>query len=184
MLYAGYFDYQLTLSRLIELKANPNIRGSYGRTPLLMALNSGIKRTDSLNKLIAAGTDVNLVDTANNDALIVATKKGYEDITNKILIAGSSVSTRTTNGLLSALHWAAYKGFDEIIQQLIDYKVDVNIRESKGETALMKAALQNHLSSVNVLLIAGHEEDINAQQKYGNTALVIAAQNGFDNVVA
>lgn len=82
MLYAGYFDYQLTLSRLIELKANPNIRGSYGRTPLLMALNSGIKRTDSLNKLIAAGTDVNLVDTANNDALIVATKKGYEDITN------------------------------------------------------------------------------------------------------
>jgi len=48
----------------------------------------------------------------------------------------------------------------------------------------MKAALQNHLSSVNVLLIAGHEEDINAQQKYGNTALVIAAQNGFDNVVA
>lgn len=46
----------------------------------------------------------------------------------------------------------------------------------------MKAALQDHLSSVNIMLIAGN--DINAQNNYGNTALIIASKRGYNDIVA
>ena len=71
---------------------------------------------------------------------------------------------------------------DEIIKQLIEFGVDINMRESNGETPLMKAALQDHLSSVNIMLTAGN--DINAQENYGNTALIIASKKGYNDIVA
>lgn len=184
MHFAAYFDYQLTLGRLIELGANTNARANDGTTPLYLTLTNSVKQTVSLNKLInVPTTDVNLGYTSSGvDPLIKATMKGYDDITSKILAAGGSVQTKTKRGNYNAIHYAASFGFDTIIEQLIAYKVDINTKDSDGETALMKAALYNKLSSVNALLIAGNQ--VNAQNKYGGTALTVAASNGFNDVVA
>jgi len=47
----------------------------------------------------------------------------------------------------------------------------------------MKAVLQvDNLNSVNTLLIAGN--DINAQNVYGNSALIIASKQGNKDIVA
>jgi len=45
------------------------------------------------------------------------------------LIAKGDVSTQTKRGKEGAIHYAAYYGFVEIIKQLIDFGVDINMRE-------------------------------------------------------
>lgn len=56
----------------------------------------------------------------------------------------------------TALHWAAVKGHVDVLEELVNYGVDVNIPDSKlGQTALHLAVRRNQRESVNMLLSLG-----------------------------
>jgi tRNA A-37 threonylcarbamoyl transferase component Bud32 len=81
---------------------------------------------------------------------------------------------------------AAEKGRLVRVEELIDQGVPLNAKDSKGETALMKAAARGHVPVVRELLVRssrGMANFINEQDKQGETALMKAAESGHAEVV-
>lgn len=67
----------------------------------------------------------------------------------------------------------ASQGKLEIVQLLLEYKCDVNVRDNRGNLPLHHAAMKGHADIVQTLIDAG--SDINAQEKNGWTSLHNAA---------
>jgi ankyrin repeat protein len=81
-----------------------------------------------------------------------------------------------------ALILAAWEGHVGFVKALLAYKVDgkvvidINARNSKGDTVLTRAAWKGHVDVVKALLVEG--ANINAQNSKGDTALTLAARKG------
>lgn len=78
----------------------------------------------------------------------------------------------------TALHFAAFKGYDKIVEALIKAKIDVNIQGKVYQrTALHYAVDRGNLGVVRLLIFGG--ADIRIKDKIGNTALEIAKLKGL-----
>jgi len=78
----------------------------------------------------------------------------------------------------SNLHDAAKRGNADLVIKLVQDGLDVNQPNLEGQTPLMLAAQaeQNVVAVVNLLLTQGAK--VNEVDRYGNTALIYAAQTG------
>ena len=70
----------------------------------------------------------------------------------------------------------------EIVRYLISQEVDVNVKESYGDTMLHQAAFHGELEIVEFLYAKG--ADVNAKNDRGKTALDIANDYGHQDVIA
>ena len=134
--------------------------------------------------------------------LMLAIKKGYQDIALALLLAEADVHKTDDEGW-TALHWACVMGLDKVVEALIDSEsqVDVQGRPSSatraaitryyrsfiifgfifafsphfaaGPTPLMVAAYEGHAEVVKKLILAGANVDM--QDALGDTALHLAA---------
>ncbi|KAJ6083694.1 hypothetical protein N7467_007829 [Penicillium canescens] len=77
------------------------------------------------------------------------------------------------------LHLAAERGYKRMVEDLIRFKVNLNVRCNHGQTALHRAAWGGSAAVVELLQ---NRVDETAKDKDGNTALHIAAQMGFASV--
>lgn len=72
-----------------------------------------------------------------------------------------------------------FKGADQanvtFILDAIRQRVDINVKNGDGKTALIKAVEADHTETARALLLAGAQKDI--QDKTGNTALTYAEKN-------
>lgn len=55
----------------------------------------------------------------------------------------------------TALMWASYKGHENVVNLLIKYGANLDIKDNLGNTALMMADANGHLNIVNLLIDAG-----------------------------
>ena len=76
------------------------------------------------------------------------------------------------------LHWAAYNGNVDKIQQLVCEGVAVDVADHKGKTALILAAYNGHVDVIHQLLNAG--ANVNAVSKDGKTALTWAVLKALE----
>ncbi len=72
-------------------------------------------------------------------------------------------------------------GHDDVVEFLLNSRVDVNARDDAGYTALIAAAEGGHLNTVNMLLEA--KADVSASKPNGETALMTAAVNGYTEII-
>ena len=78
---------------------------------------------------------------------------------------------------ITALIAAAYNGHERVVDLLLQRGAEVNLQDSKGRTALMKAAYSNHDPTVvSRLLRAG--ADMTLHDVDGKTALKHAEEKG------
>jgi len=84
--------------------------------------------------------------------------------------------------LLTALSYAASKGYTAIVEMLLKQGSHVNARASDGSTALMWAAKHSHPETARALLIGG--ADPRAIDKAGKTALDYATMKQDAEVAA
>jgi ankyrin repeat protein len=146
---------------------------------------------------------------SKNDAkLIEAACSGYTERVKELIKAGTNVNTRDDEGR-TALMVASDEGRTEIVELLISAGADVNAKDMNGDTALMYAAnspgymtqgsckgiwvgwIDYHDQAVwisryniqiaRILIAAG--ADVNARDKNGNTALMIATSRGHVDIV-
>jgi ankyrin repeat protein len=57
------------------------------------------------------------------------------------------------------LHIAAYNGYNDLVELLLQYKSDINAIDKNGQTPLHLAAMKGHLDVVKTLVAAGSDID-------------------------
>jgi len=76
---------------------------------------------------------------------------------------------------------AAGSGFTVKVTESLNQGIEIDVTDEYGQTALMLAADQGHVDTVNLLL--QHRASPNLQNRRGGTALMLASFNGHLEVV-
>ena len=175
---------------LIKSKASVDIADKVGMTVLMKAAQIG--HTDTAKALIEAKANLNTADNNGWTALMWAAQIGHADTVKALIEARANLNATDNNGW-TALMWAAQNKHTDVVKTLIEAKADVNIADNNGYNALMYAA---NSTIAKLLKTAGTEQtifsaavlgdtayikkysgDINAINKNGFTALMLAVQN-------
>ena len=158
----------------------------------------------AIKALLLKGADLNINHrTTGYTPLIYAIAKRKPDVVHYLIINNVDLNKQEKNGK-TALHFAAINNDEEIFHMLITAGIDAHITDDHGKKAFQyitnakmaeKIALyytdmNEAIISCSKLAILGcvkfaleNGADINTQDNNGNTALMIAAQNGHEHVV-
>ena len=149
-------------------------------TPLHVAAISG--DLDEVRKLLQSGKyDVNMkADGYSYTALHLACANGHIDMVRMLISEfNADVNIRDGDGD-TPLHYAAFKGYEDIVLALIQFYCDVNIRGYNGETFLHKACVYGH---ANIVKSASMHISQLVVNDYGNTPLHLASYKGHRECV-
>lgn len=175
-----------SLQSLIDNGVDVNYQCTkYKDTSLIIAADYG--HIEVVKLLLNNNANITLQDTGGFTALIWAAVRNHENIVQYILGACTHIqgynNTQDKYGQ-TALTRASSKGFNNIVNILLNNKgVDINIVDIANESALIKAASQNHIKIVKYLLTKGSELNVNIKDKYGKTALIRAAHEGHYEII-
>jgi ankyrin repeat protein len=181
------------VEELIADGADLEMRGDAARgTPLHYAIHGAIRKEDGaerhlaiVNRLLAAGAEVDAVDKYGNTPLSHASHIGIDHdlpFVQALLTAGADVCHENLAGE-TALHRAAMSYQPEIVQELINAGAQVNHPNKYGETPVHYTA-QNELCFKGVALILetllNNGGDVNRQDIAGETPLHKAVPKHLD----
>jgi uncharacterized protein len=153
-----------------------------------MSIYEIAKKNDAnaMKAYIASGGNVNAKNNEDNDlalgvtALIVAALNNRYDVAKLLVDAGADVNLQSNDGL-TALLAASAEGYLDIMTLLIEANADINAKERVNLwTPLISASGENQLAAVELLIEAG--ADVNSTDKWGRTALIVAAERGFSTI--
>lgn len=153
---------------------------------LLLAIQ---KKMDNLSyTLIKLDKQLDSVDDKRRSVLWHSADQGLAKTTAQLIASKKiDVNRKDINGH-SALAQAVKRGRFEIVRLLSDHRADLTTRTDEGNTLLMLAVLSKNPEIVEFLLarsfdINAQDIDINAQDKVGETALMLAAATGQDRII-
>jgi len=192
---------------VVDLK-NLDLRVRYigAKNELMLAAERG-SATD-LRKAFENGAMLNSI-SIDGTAFSLALINGHQSICRILLSAGSDWRSGFDAQNSSALIHAAEQGFNDLVKMLIIRRVPLNHQNTKGYSAIAKAAINGHLTTMKILINAGASvnvnpegrsvlmhvvqdnnmllsqqliaagADVNFQDESGDTALRIARRNGY-----
>lgn len=182
---------------LVERGANLNLCDRQGISTLALAVrysgNLDVARY-LLQKLAAQGDKnsyITAVDIRGQTVLHAAAAGGNLGIVKLLIEEGADLGLRDKKGN-SALSWAVQGGSMDIVQYLLlqfaakgDERSYITAVDTRGRTALHRAAAKGHVEIVKMLLgVAGADSALRARDNVlGMTPLHSAAFQGHDKVV-
>ena len=95
------------------------------------------------------------------------------DIAKLLVEHKANVNAQNNDGS-TPLHVFAERKHFEHLRLLIDHDADVALEDNKGKTALHIAAFHSRFMNIKLLLLKSNN-NVNARDKDGNTALLLAA---------
>jgi len=146
---------------------DPNHRG-----PIHVACRAGW--LEIARVLVRAGADVNATDHGGFTPLCEACGWGKADLVDWLLKNGADPLAAGWNGN-NGLHLAAWKGYARVVE-LISRKLDVNIKNHYGFTALHLAGQAGRADVIEVLL--KKKAQVSLRTCHGDTSLHLAIQSG------
>ncbi|XP_071088856.1 uncharacterized protein [Haliotis cracherodii] len=144
--------------------SNINIRGQYGRTPVIVAACKGNRKVFDL--LVSKKADLTLVDDHGNTATI------------QHVLSSSNINTRGQDGHTPVMV-AACKGHQRVFDLLVSKKADLTLLNDHGNSLLHLAcdggntAIAQHVVSPS---------NINTREQDGHTPVMVAANKGYQCV--
>jgi ankyrin repeat protein len=206
---ACYFSHLDIVKKLLKKGADINSKDGSRMTPLLIAADSTNTDAEFLKFLIKQGAEIKACDKRKRNALILATLIGRShsgprerDIgkIRVLLNAGLGIDWADRRGLTPLIIASSYSLLD-IMNELLANGADPNLKDENWQTPIMWAAsrklaygkikyssdkesdaLAEEVESVMAALIS-KGADIDAQDKNGKTALMMAAEGGYKEVV-
>jgi len=168
---------------LLAAKADVNAKDRAGKTPLCIAAESG--KGDAVKLLLAGNSDVNSTDRLGGTPLMWAAALGTPETVTLLIDKGATVNVSDKNGLTPLL-WAAGIGDPKTVAILLEHKADLTVADNlTGDTALMRAARNGKLESLQAIIAAGGAVALEVKNRQGMTAWLIASSNGkLDKVQA
>ncbi|MFC1766612.1 ankyrin repeat domain-containing protein, partial [Planctomycetota bacterium] len=171
-----------------------NIDNSYGLTALQRAAFSGHK--DAVELLIAEGAQIDyMCSLAPYSPLHYAVRGGHKDVVELLLARGADINLKDElghgqtpldiaigkghmsiiqlladkGGKISSIHAAVQAGTQELVKAFLDQRIDANVKDKQGKTALFYAVEKNYKDIVELLLKRG--ADVNARDEEEQNAL-------------
>ncbi|RYP93508.1 hypothetical protein DL770_000392 [Monosporascus sp. CRB-9-2] len=176
---AAYFGLKKTIIALFANRHAPDLKDSYGWTPLSLAAKQGHEAVANL--LLAEGVDPDSKDSQNGQTpLSWAAANGYEVLVKVLLEQGVDADSKDTNNR-TPLSWAAANGHEVVMKLLLEQGVDAESKDASNRTPLSLAATNGHKVVVKLLLIKGVNPD--SKDTSNRTPLSWAAANGHEGVV-
>ncbi|KAI9072913.1 hypothetical protein K1719_045128 [Acacia pycnantha] len=121
--------------------------------------------------------------SASGERLVSAARDGDVQEAKALLEYNPRLARYSTFGVRnSPLHYSAAHGHHEIVYLLLESGVDINLRNYRGQTALMQACQHGHWEVVQILILFNaniHKADY----LNGGTALHLAALNGHSRCI-
>ncbi|RYP11922.1 hypothetical protein DL767_011214 [Monosporascus sp. MG133] len=175
---AAYFGVE-NLARFLLGSNGPDLKDSYGRTPLSWAAEKGYKAVVKL-LLAAEGVEADSKDDYGRTPLSWAAENGHEAVVKLLLAEGVEADSKDKYGR-TPLSWAAENGHQAVLKLLLAEGVKADSKDVDGRTPLSWAAENGHEAVVKLLLAEGVEAD--SKDDDGRTPLSWAAENGHEAVV-
>ncbi|KAK7265322.1 hypothetical protein RJT34_32941 [Clitoria ternatea] len=121
--------------------------------------------------------------SASGERLVSAARDGDIQEAKALLEYNPRLARYSTFGVRnSPLHYSSAHGHHEIVYLLLESGVDINLRNYRGQTALMQACQHGHWEVVQTLMI--FQANIHkADYLNGGTALHLAALNGHTRCI-
>jgi len=198
--WASYRDDLESADLLIRNGANVNARNDLGATPLWAACQNGSE--SMVGRLLTAGANPNAALLLGETPVMVAARSGSPAVVELLAAKGANVNARAARGQ-TALMWAVAQKHPEVVKVLIANGADIHARSDSwtevmavpphgyleynraiphgNDTALMFAARVDDLASAKLLVAAG--ANVNDEDAWGVSAVVLAAHSGFTDVV-
>lgn len=145
---------------LVDKGANVNAVGPFGNTPLLCADLSNI---NLVSYLIQCGADVNAQNNLGRTALISAAGDLQADGVHTLLVHGANPNAQDKDGqtaLMQAI--TAYHSHDKseqqkaIVKELLGMGAKIDIKDSKGEDAIMLAEKSQNSFLLSLMIGTKH----------------------------
>ncbi|XAR66693.1 hypothetical protein NMG60_11013006 [Bertholletia excelsa] len=121
--------------------------------------------------------------SASGERLVSAARDGDLQEAKALLQYNPRLARYSTFGVRnSPLHYSAAQGHHEIVSLLLESGVDINLRNYRGQTAMMQACQYGHWEVVQTLVL--FKANIHkADYLNGGTALHLAALNGHSRCI-
>jgi len=148
----GYTD---AVNMLLKRSADVNIMNNVNCTALHWAAGKGHCKV--IEELLNSKADVNANDSSGDTPLHVAAYNGYTDAVNMLLKCGADVSIWNKDKK-TALHFAVSLQADrryDIINELLHFHADVNVKDINGETPLQVGHRMKDKEAVRILINNG-----------------------------
>ena len=175
----------LEIKQFLEKGVDVNFRGPLNETALALAIYIGATKTEAIEViqlLIQHNVDLNAPFGENEMFPIeCACASNRSQIVALLLENGVKKQERFQNGL-PILHFATELGNVDLIQVLLNYDFDVDIKKSDSSTALIKACICGQQNVAEWLL--KHRADVNVQDNRGMNALhctLLSKEQDFSN---
>lgn len=120
---------------------------------------------DKIKELYENGIDLNFIGKNGYALLHGASISGYTDIVEFALKSNANPNVVSKDSGFTPLHFAAQEGHTEVVQLLIDYKADINAKDSYGNSPLWRAGNKEEIG----LLLVKHGADIHQENNYGKS---------------
>jgi len=161
LIIATRHDDKAILQLLLEHQANPDIINKKAQTAPRLAQTLGLKNAQSIFKAF----NIKLPDK----------NKDYAQVDIKSFRNSINKSSSLYKGW-PLVNIASLLGETTIISQLLDQGASINATDSKGNSALHRAASKGQLKTLKLLL--SHGININSKNDKQQTALFVAASTG------
>lgn len=151
----GYIELgRMLLAGSYQSKPNINATQNRGKTALHFAcLNN---REDFVDLLISNKAALDPKSDGQWTPLINAADKGHASVVSKLLAAGANVNAQTSTHM-TALHWAASNGHEDVVKILLDRpEANLAIKDNDERTPMICAAEGRHNRIVSMLSPARH----------------------------
>lgn len=139
-----------------EVKENPRLaRLSWKDHETLLCIAASANQVEVVQLLIECGANVNQT-CPQGTPIWGAVWSGTPTIVDLLLNSGANatISISGEHGW-SPLHLAARKGYEDIVERLLDANADVNLVDEEGNTPLDQAAMMNQAEVAKLLLGRG-----------------------------
>ncbi|MEO8024953.1 MAG: ankyrin repeat domain-containing protein [Bryobacteraceae bacterium] len=171
------------VAMLLERHPQVDAQDKRGRTALLRAAAEG--KDDALRLLLAAKADPNHKSTEGSTPLLTATTYGRISSAKLLLDAGAQVDLADAAGstpLMIASEGTAYLPNNlPLAEVFLDRKAALETQDSRGRTALYRAAAEGKTDVVRALL--ARKANPNAKASNGSTPLIEAVTFGRASTV-
>jgi uncharacterized protein len=137
--------------------------------------------------LLAKGADPNIPGRSGVTPLAAAAFKGNDRIVEDLLARGAHPNLMDATGK-AAITYAAARGFAGLVSRLLDAGVDPGFRYGHDLTALMWAAgheegVGPQAAESTAAVLIGHGAPLDTMDDRGRTALMVAAELGYPEMV-